>query len=65
VRLDGALAGTTDARGQLLLSAERQPTRVELRHRDYEVSGGDVDAATGAPAAQERRAHVVFLRPRQ
>lgn len=52
VLVDGVLAGTTDARGFLLLSTASRPARIELQHGEYVHAYGGLDAATGAPDGQ-------------
>ena len=47
VRLDGKLAGQTDERGRILLSAERAPERVELSQAGFRFVGGDWDPEKG------------------
>jgi len=49
VLLDGVPAGELDARGQILLTADAAPARIEILYPGYHLAYGHIDAATGAP----------------
>jgi hypothetical protein len=61
VLADGAVLGTTDANGLLLLSLASRPQRLELRHPQWTPANG-VDAATGAFSAGDHAPLVVTMR---
>ncbi|HEX6812309.1 MAG TPA: RNA polymerase sigma factor [Planctomycetota bacterium] len=61
VLVDGVLAGTTDARGLLLLSSASRPARIELHHDEYVLAYGSIDAATGAPSGEARHPFWVVM----
>ncbi|HEX5054364.1 MAG TPA: sigma-70 family RNA polymerase sigma factor [Planctomycetota bacterium] len=61
VLLDGVLAGSTDARGEILLQSSTRPRRIELRAKGYHVGYGGIDPATGAPESQEQYPFFVVM----
>jgi hypothetical protein len=61
VLVDGVLAGTTDARGFLLLSTATRPAHIELQHAEYVHHHGGLDA-TGAPDGQTQDPFFVVMK---
>jgi len=61
VLVDGVAAGTTDARGFLLLSTAARPARLEFLHDDYVHQHGGADAVTGAPDGDAQHAFFIVM----
>jgi len=49
VLVDGEPAGVLDERGQLLLSCDTAPARIEVLYPGFHFASGALDATTGAP----------------
>ncbi|MSR63166.1 MAG: sigma-70 family RNA polymerase sigma factor [Planctomycetes bacterium] len=63
VLVDGVPAGELDERGQILLSGDAPPAKIEVLYPGYHLAYGHIDAATGAPPAHYSGSLWVVLEP--